>query len=405
MKKILIVGGGVNQMPLILASKAEEYKVVVADYAGENCPAYTIADRFYNVSTQDENAIFEVAQKDDIDGIISNSEPSMLIVNRIAEKLGLIGNPVEGIMDLISKSRFRDLQRRAGIYAPGHYEVMTAQEAVSVAERLSFPIIIKPCESSASRGSRRIDGFDCSSITVAFQECKLYSRNKKGVVEEWVTMPSLETIEGDIFVNEDSILWDGLFYTTRASWAPMVPMTYSAPISLDKSKLNSVKSAITRVLKASGIRFGEFNIEGFFTDTGEFFIIEINARQGGNFLPDFLYRFTGIDYNRLLVTTCMKDDGYWNSIMTSDRSCQFAAMHSVYSQKDGLYKGLKFDSVIKEKITNVTELLSVGDKVERCVDGTSIVASVNFEFDSLEELNDFTPQIMGGIQVELTGTV
>ena len=91
MKKILVVGGGVNQIPLILASKREGFDVAVVDYAGENCPAFTIADRFYTVSTQDESAVLEIAKKEKVDGIISNSEPSILVVNSIAEKLNLTG--------------------------------------------------------------------------------------------------------------------------------------------------------------------------------------------------------------------------------------------------------------------------------------------------------------------------
>ena len=143
-------------------------------------------------------------------------------------------------------------------------------------------------------------------------------------------------------------------------------------------------------------------MEGFFTESGQFFIIEINSRQGGNLLPGFLHRFTGIDYNRLLVTTCVGDDDYLNAVMAQKRNCRYAIMSSVYSQKEGIYKGLTFDPSIKEKITNVTELLSVGDKVERCVDGTGIVASVDLEFDSSEELYDFTPRIIDSIHVELS---
>lgn len=402
MKKILIVGGGVNQMPLIHAAKELGYYVVVVDHAGEECPAYNIADGFYNVSTQDEKAILEVAMKEEIDGIISNSEGSILIVNIIAEKLNLIGNPIDGIKNLLSKSKFRDLQRKVGVYAPGHYEVTTTEDAVSVAERLRYPIIIKPCESSGSRGCRKIERFEQKDIVEAFQVCEHYSRNKKVVIEEWVTMPSLQTIEGDIFVFGDTILWDGLFYTTRASWAPMVPMTYTAPLLIGNTKLNSIKSTISQVLNEADIRFGEFNIEGFFTRSGEFFIIEINARQGGNFLPGFLHRFTGIDYDRLLVSTCVGDDNYWNTVLTSERHSRFAVLHSVYSQKEGIYKGLTFDPLIKDKITNVTELLSVGDKVEKCIDGTSIVASVDLEFNFAEELYDYTPKIIDDIHVELS---
>lgn len=402
MKKILIVGGGVNQMPLAHASKREGYFTIVVDYAGEKCPAYTIADRFYNVSTQDEASIFEVAKKEGVDGIISNSEPSMLIVNSIAKRLGLNGNTVEGVKDLISKSRFRDLQRRAGVYTPNHFEVATEEEVVLVLEKLSFPIIIKPGESSATRGCRVIEKFDGENITKAFLACKQLSRNQKVVIEEYVEMPSLRTIEGDIFVMGDTILWDGLFYTTRASWAPMVPMTYTAPILMDEDKQEMIKTSVSRVLKTNGVRFGEFNMEGFFTKTGEFFIIEINARQGGNFLPDFLQRYTGIDYNRLLVTTCVNDDYYWNSILATSRNYRYVILNSVYCPEEGVYKGLSFDSSIKENVKDVRELLTVGDKVEKCVDGTNIVASVMLEFDSMEELYDVTPKVIDSIHVELS---
>ncbi len=401
MKKILIVGGGVNQMPLILAAKAEGYVVVVVDYAGKECPAYAVADRLYDVSTQDEDAIMEVARKEGIDGIISNSEPSMLIVNSIAERLQLVGNPTDGIEQLTSKGSFRRLQRRVGVFAPDCHEVATEEEAVRVAERMSYPIIVKPCESSGSRGCKRIERFEREIIAGTFLECSRYSRNGKVVIEEYVPMPSLRTIEGDIFVYGDTIIWEGLYHTTRAGWAPMVPMTYTAPMRKDERRMESLRSTILRVLQGAGIRFGQFNIEGYFTHTGEFFIIEINARQGGNFLPRFLRRFTGIDYNRLLVTTCVKEEGYINEVATSERPHRFAMMSSVYSQEAGVYQGLAFDPLIRDKIKDVRQLVSAGEAVEKCIDGTSIVASIDLEFDSMEELDAFTPLVVDGIRVRI----
>lgn len=402
MKKILIVGGGVNQMSLVLASKDVGYYVIVIDLAGENCPAYQYADKLYNVSTQDEEAILEIAKKEKIDGIISNSEPSMLIINSIAEILGLNGNPADGIKDLISKCRFRDLQRRVGVYAPNHFETKTVEEALSVSERLCYPIIVKPSESSASRGCKVIEKFDREIVTKAFLVCQQLSRDQKVVVEEFVEMPSLQTIEGDIFVFGENVLWDGLFYTTRPSWAPTIPMTYTGPMLVEDKKLDSIKTAITKVFDEANIRFGEFNIEGFFTSTGEFFIIEINARQGGNYLPLFLQRFTGIDYNRLLITTCVNDDSYWNTIMSSGRENHNCIMHSVYSRKDGIYRGVTIDSAIKAHVAVVTELLSAGDMVKKYVDGTCLVASIMLEFDNMEELYDLTPKVIDGIHVELS---
>ena len=401
MKNILVVGGGANQIPLIEASKREGYRVTVVDYAGEHCPAFGMVDRFYDVSTQDEEAIYEVAQNERIDGIISNSEASMLIVNRIAERLNLMGNPVDGINDLVSKSRFRELQRSVGVFSAHCQEVTTAEEAMAVAKRLRKSIIMKPDVSSGSRGCKKIDYLATNDVKATFETCSQYSRDRKVVVEEWVAMPSLQTIEGDVFVCDDSIIWDGLFYTTRACWAPMVPMTYTAPMQINKVLVDQIKETVRRILKAADIRYGAFNMEGFFTERGEFFVIEINARQGGNFLPLFLQRATGIDYNRLLVTTCVGDDSYLKNVMRSECSRRYVAMHSVYNEKEGAYDGLIIDPTIADYVTDVRELLKAGDHVEACIDGTSIVASVDMEFDSLEKLYEISPRVMDNIHVKL----
>ena len=39
--------------------------------------------------------------------------------------------------------------------------------------------------------------------------------------------------------------------------------------------------------------------------------------------------------------------------------------------------------------------------MEKCIDGTSIVASVDLEFDSMEELDAFTPLVVDGIHVRI----
>ena len=385
MKKILIVGGGVNQMPLVQASKREGYYTIVVDYAGEKCPAYIIADRFYNVSTQDENAILEVAKKEEVDGIISNSDPSMLIVNSIAEKLGLIGNPVDGIANLLLKNRFRELQRQAGVVCPNLFIVDTLSALEDKLSELTYPLVIKPCESSGSRGTKKINSYDEQIIEEAFADSKKYSRNGLIVVEEYIEMPSLTTIEGDIFLYDGEMLWDGFFYTTRSLWAPMVPMTYTAPLLFDHNRMNIITDTLSRLFDAADIRFGEYNVEGYFTNTGEFFVLEINARQGGNEIPMFIKTTTGVDMNRLLASTAVGDTNYWNYLKTYKRESHYTIKHLVFSYKEGEYAGLQIDNSIQKHITRIVELLKKGDHVDKCVNSTNIVAIVDLEFPSYKE--------------------
>lgn len=384
MKKIMIVGGGIRQVQLLDAAKKLNYHVVLCDMTTE-CPGYIFADTYYAVSTMDYEALLDVAKKEKIDGIITNSEPAMPIVTRIANELGLVGNSEDGINILMSKSRFRDLQKQVGVYYPKHFVTSSFDEMFERLPELNYPIIIKPCECSGSRGSRKIEHYDRQIIKEVFTDCKKYSRNNMVAVEEYVEMPSLTTIEGDIFLYEGEILWDGLFYTTRAAWAPMVPMTYTAPLFLEKEKFDKLKDTLSKLFKAAGVQFGEYNIEGYFNKKGDFFVIEINVRQGGHEIPLLIYDYSGIDLCKLLVSTAVRDTNYWDYVKNYERQYRYAIKQTTFSPVAGRYAGLYIDDSIMKYVTRTLEYLKEGDNVEKCVDGTSLVAIADLVFPTFEE--------------------
>ena len=384
MKKILIVGGGIRQVQLLEAAKALGYTVVLCDMTTE-CQGYKFADIYHPASTMDYEALLDVAKKEKVDGIITNSEPAMPIVTRIANELGLVGNIEDGINILMSKSRFRDLQRQVGVYCPAHFVTTSLDEVYQRLPELTYPIIIKPCECSGSRGSRKIEQYNEKIIEEVFTDCKSYSRNRMVAVEEYVEMPSLTTIEGDIFLYEGEILWDGLFYTTRAAWAPMVPMTYTAPLFLEKEKFDKLKDTLSKLFKAAGVQFGEYNIEGYFNKKGDFFVIEINVRQGGHEIPLLVNDFSGIDLCKLLVSTAVRDTDYWEYVKNYERHYRYAIKQTTFSQEAGKYAGLYIDESIKQYVTRTLEYLKEGDAVEKCVDGTSLVAIVDLIFPTFDE--------------------
>ena len=400
MKKILIVGGGIRQVQLLEAAKALGYTVVLCDMTTE-CPGYKYADIYHPASTMDYDALLKVAKHENIDGIITNSEPAMPIVTKIANELGLVGNSEDGINILMSKSRFRDLQKQLGEYCPGHFVTSSYEEVMGRLPELNYPIIIKPCECSGSRGSRKITGFDEKIIQEVFNDCKKYSRNDKVAVEEYVEMPSLTTIEGDLFLYNGEILWDGLFFTTRASWAPMVPMTYTAPLFLEENKFEKLKKTLSSLFHAAGVGFGEYNIEGYFNKDGDFFVIEINVRQGGHEIPLLIHDFSGIDLCKLLVSTAVRDESYWDFLKTYKREYRYAIKQTTFSSKDGKYAGLHIDDSIKQYVTRTLEYLKEGAPVEKCVDGTSLVAIVDLIFPTFEEQLKYYEKINDLIRINV----
>lgn len=384
MKKIVVLGGGPNQMPLIKEAKSLGYRVVLCDFR-DNVLGISLADIHYQVNTLNYDEVLDVCVAERPDGIVTNSEPAVPIATKVACTLGLPGNTEESIEKLMSKNKFRHLQEKLGLFCPKFFLASSIEEVNENLPSLEFPIIIKPCECSGSRGSRRINCNDSQEIEGAFNTCMALSRNSAVEVEEFIEMPSLTTIEGEIFIHKGQILWNGLFYTTRSEALPMVPMTYTAPLSVSNEKLVKVKEALSLIFNGAGILHGEFNIEGYFTKDDEFFVVEINARQGGLFLPSFVSDSTGINYSKLLVSTSVGDNVYWNDVINSQKPVHYVIQHAVYSRYAGRFLGLSIDDSVKKYITKQHNKKQIGYDVQKSESYDDIVAIINFSFESLQD--------------------
>ena len=296
----MILGGGKNQIPLIEAAEKLGYYVVVCDERGD-IQGKQLCDKFIHINYTDKELVLQAARKEKIDGIISNSEPAMLTVAYVSENLRLPGNSTSSIQKLLSKEKFRNLQKEAGVFAPFYRGAETPEELLEAVGEMSFPVIIKPAESSGSRGTTRLDNFDREKILEAFEKCREFSRNNRVAAEEFVKMDSLIVNEADIFVLGNEILWDGIMSTGRAAETPMLPMTYNFPARISEDNLYKLKNTVEKILKQANITHGIYNVESYFTED-QVFVIEINPRQGGNFIPKLIQEHTGIDMYKLLVS-------------------------------------------------------------------------------------------------------
>lgn len=380
-------------MPLIEAAKACGYTVVLCDFS-DHAPGIELADIFHLVSIIDAEAVLEVAKKENIDGIVANTEAAMKVVAYVAETMNLVGNSVKSIDTLASKKSFRRMQKECGMFSPNYFEVSTLAELNEKIGGMKFPVIIKPSESSGTRGTTKIASADeAEKIAQAYELCKSFSRNDLVTVEEYISMPSLTVIEGDIFVNNGEILWDGLFLTRRSAAAPMIPMTYMFPIRLEEEKYERVKCDLAAAIKNSGIKHGQYNAEAYFTEEGELFIIEINARQGGNQIPRAIKLHSGIDMDKLLVTTAVGDNSYWEELKSFKRLDRIMAWHLIFPRNAGVYRGLEISESIADKVKSTQEFEPVGTMLENTTNAASIIGMAEVEFKDFAEQDDICEQI------------
>ena len=371
----MIVGAGKAQIPLIEAAKKEGYHTVVCD-KNPVAPGVVLADEYCEVSTKDRCGLLEVANEKKIDGIVANSEYAMCDVAYISSKLGLVGNPESAIAVLSSKGKFRSLQKQAGLFAP-------IVVNIGKLENLNYPVVIKPDMNSGTRGTTVVkEDPKGVEIKAAIEICSRLSRNGNAIIEEYIPISPETVVEGEIFIHKGEVLWDGLFRSIRSSRAPMIPMTYAFP--LVEPRVEDLKTAIEKTVFTAGIVHGEYNIEACFVDD-EPFIIEINPRQGGNDLPKYVQEHCGIDYYRLLVTTSMGNDQYWNNRNSLEKKNRYIVHHMLFPRRNGYFKGLEIAEPITTYIQNIQIEEQIGNRVSDAVDADMSIGYIDLEFSNAEE--------------------
>lgn len=392
-KKLLILGGSPNQLRLVEAAKKAGIYTVVCNMS-DDCAAREACDKFYPQNYMDKEQVLAIAKNEKVDGVISNSEAAMLIVAYVAEKLGLPGNSVRGIEQLVSKTEFRQLQRDAGVYAPRNFECSTWEEFQKQIDGLTFPIIIKPCESSGTRGTTRVDSKeDTDSQRKAFEECLHFSVNDRVSVEEFVEMTLLTVIDGDVFVCDGEFLWNGFFTCYRSRHATMLPMMESFPIVISEKDFDVVKDHLKRIFAKAGIVHGQYNAEMYFTKTGELFVIEINARQGGVNIPHLIELHSGIDFDRLLVTTAVGDNADFTKAMNAKNKIRYITQFLVFSRSNGVLDHVEIHQELMPYLIERTDLKNPGDHVVVGANAGDSLSRLVFDFKNFETQQHYVTSI------------
>ena len=162
MKKILLLGGSAQQVIAVETAKKLGYYTVLCDYLPDN-PGQYVADKFYLESTTDKKTILKIAEKEKVSGILAYaSDPAAPTAAYVAEKLGLPGNPYKSVEILCNKDKFRDFLAKNDFYTPKAKGYNSAETALADLDNgyFEYPVIVKPVDSSGSKGVSKINSFD-----------------------------------------------------------------------------------------------------------------------------------------------------------------------------------------------------------------------------------------------------
>ncbi len=91
MKKIMILGAGIYQVPLIETARKLGIYTIVVSIPG-NYPGFALADKVYYENTTDYNTILRIAKEEQIDGIVTaGTDVAVITIGKVCDELGLCG--------------------------------------------------------------------------------------------------------------------------------------------------------------------------------------------------------------------------------------------------------------------------------------------------------------------------
>lgn len=390
MNKILLLGGSAQQVVAIKAAKELGIYTVLCDYLPDN-PGQYVADVFYQVSTTDVNAVYEVAKKEQVDGILAYaSDPAALPAAIVCERLGLPTNPAKSVEVLGLKLPWREFLKNNGFACPktsSFHPSISKEEFEILIQGFKFPIVMKPTDSSGSKGVTVLNNLDTFDKALTWAD--RYSRNKVLIVEEYITRGFPYVVGGDIFVWDGKIVLFGEMACLRDfENSPLIPIGKKKPSGLNEIQTKRVHTELQHIIESLGIRFGQLNIEILLDTEDNVHFLELGPRAGGNMIPVQLSDAFGIDLIRANVQAAMgMTPDFVKQPVVAKEGC---FMHYVlHSYQDGTFAGITIDEETEKRVYRKVVYKQPGDVVE-AFDGAGKALGIIFlHFDTVEQMEYF----------------
>ena len=297
-QKLLVIGAGIGQVPILEKAKRRGVHTTAVTLPG-NQPGIALADDVFYCDIFDRDAIVKWALENKITAVTSDQNDLMNpTVAYVAEKLGLPGNRFDQVMAYCNKNTYVSNCDKIGNPAPRHIAVSDADYDGGGFE-CPLPWIVKPADSQSSVGVQKIERMD--QLKPALEAALSHSKSGSAIVEEFFTGREI-VCEG--------FIEDGMFYllafADRKYFALkdlMIPSQTLFPSQVRADLLEKVLECERRMAAYIDPAFAIVHSEYLVNEqTGQICVVESALRGGGVYISSHLVPFaTGIDINEVLL--------------------------------------------------------------------------------------------------------
>ena len=288
-RHLLLIGGGVMQLPVIEFAHKLGVKVVCFD-GNPSAPGREKADWFEVCDIKDQGRCLERAQahrqRHRLDGVITAGTDFSTTVAWIAGAMDLPGTPYEAALGAKDKGLMRQRFAEAGVSSP-RYRVFESLPESTPALEFPFPVVVKPTDSMGARGVRLVD--KATDLLPALEEALGFSGSRRAIIEEYIDGPEFSL---DAIVRQGRVLRCGLADRTIVFPPAFVEIGHTFPSQASPSVQNAVWEEFERGISALGLTWGAAKGDVKFSPTRGAVIGEIASRLSGGYMSGWTYPLT-----------------------------------------------------------------------------------------------------------------
>lgn len=367
-KKLLILGSNAITCSIVEAAKAlGVYTIVTSWNKLKDAPAKQIADKYWDISLTDYDALLKAMREESVDGILTGFTDSYLLPYQHLCKLSnLPCYATKEVFEMtMDKAMFKQLCRENGVPIIPEYKMETFNPA-SINEKNK--VIIKPVDNSGSRGvilcEKPEDYQKCIEYALSFSE------KKQVVIEKYMDMDSISlsyTIQNGIL----SLSTTDDRYVHKSSHGGAVTNISIYPSKYTSAYIKKVDPLVKKMYQKAGVKNGVIAVQ-FFTDGENFYVMEMGHRLTGGQHYTYTMKENGISVLDCLIHFALTGEMANYAIAEKDNAefkntyCHLIILGK--QAKIARFEGIDYVQNMPELI-HLTQMKKVGEMIG--ADGTS----------------------------------
>ena len=389
--KALVIAGGIPQIELIKQLKSRGISTVLAD-GSPNAVARPYADIFYHVDIFDIPAIRQIAEKEQVDFLVTVCADQVLLV--AAEVSELLGLPFyidyKTAQDMSDKIRMKRIFKEIGVPTTNYVETDSLDlDAVS---HLHYPLVVKPVDAYSSKGVRKVENE--VELKQFYSEAQHISRSGRVIIEEFF---SGEEISVDAFVyngkakilavtNSEKVNSEDRFVIFRGRY----------PAAVSETVLQKIEGIAQRIADGFGLMNAPLLIQ-LLNNGDDVSVLECCARTGGNMKWLLIKYSCGVDVITATIDIML---GLKPDLERKDTGHNIVVNDFIYC-RPGIFDHFEgFDEMVKKGFINEFHAVRIkGTQMRGVTCSSDRIAGMNILADSIEDFNVKESYILKHVKV------